>query len=247
MLRAPMARGKPMIWFGTLLVLAGAGFSVWRWRAEEAEVQARVEREQRLEERREERQQEREEFVDELRAESAELMPAMLEGVALGMDEAELRQLRRAVRPNPQGNDPRLSFLSERLSNGAQIMYGFTRGSGRLVRIQVMSMLPGPEAVGPHLTAMLETYGRPTGAYNCPDTGGVPTRRFTWRRAHTALADIFLVYGERVSVTLDIAPAETIGASLRRSSCQPITREQLGEFPAATVDQVLAAQEEQGG
>ena len=103
-------------------------------------------------------------------------------------------------------------------------MYGFGKGSGRLVRIQVMSMLPGPEAVGPHLTAMLETYGRPTGAYNCPDTGGVPTRRFTWRRAQTALADIFLVYGDRVSVTLDIAPAGGRGASLSSASSSGSSR-----------------------
>jgi hypothetical protein len=110
----------------------------------------------------------------------------------------------------------------------------------------VLSVLPSVEAFTAHFTAMLDTYGQPTGAWDCPDTGGVPTRRFTWRRARTTLADIFLLYGERISVTLYIAPTEVIGASLARSNCQPVqSYEQLLTFPATTLDAINESQENQ--
>jgi hypothetical protein len=87
---------------------------------------------------------------------------------------------------------------------------------------------------------MIETYGRPTGVWTCPDRA-VPTRRFTWRRSLTAIMDVFLVYDGRVSITLYIAPAETIGASLQRARCAPVQdRDDAAAFPQTTGDALEA-------
>ena len=106
-----------------------------------------------------------------------------------------------------------------------------------------LSLLPGTEAIAPHLTAMNEQYGRPTGIWDCPDTGGVPTRRFTWRHSETTIADVFLIYRGRVSVTLYIAPSSTIGASLQRAQCRPAAPDAIATFPVTTEEQMAASQQ----
>jgi len=218
------------------------GIVVW-WNvedraAEEAGEASRQEREQAREEREAERQ-------SRLVEESAELMPGDLQGLALGMHKDDVAELR-TMQPKLGETDPTKTFYEELLQNGAQVVYGFDRETESLAQIQVLSILPSAGAFNAHFTAMIESYGRPTGAWDCPDTGGVPTRRFTWRRARTTLADIFLIYGDRISVTLYIAPTEVIGASLARSQCRPVeSYEQLLEFPTTTLDAINESQENQ--
>ncbi len=175
-----------------------------------------------------------------LEKESASLMPSMLAGVKLGMTGPELRRARRHVTPSNAHEDGKL-FLEERFPNGAQALYGFDQTSKRLLQVQVLSMLPSPAAIGPQLTAMNDQYGTPTGVWDCPDTQGVPTRRFTWRHDVTAVADVFLVHPGGVSVTFYLAPSGVIGQSLQRSSCHPVDQKDLARFPVASAQQIRAS------
>lgn len=175
--------------------------------------------------------------------ESRSLVPSMLEGIELGMG-LLLAQQRRpgmeraAASQNP--DEPGMRFFEERLGNGARVVYGFELESQRLQRIQILSMLPTPEAIGPHLMAMNEQYGSPTGIWDCPDTGGVHTRRFTWRHGQTTVSDVFLVYGGRVSQTLYIAPSGVIFRSLRIAGCRAVRdAEEAATFPVTSPEQMM--------
>lgn len=224
-----------------LLALAGAvGVFAWYQAEEEASREARRAA---ADERRENRAVRDDERMSRLVEESRELMPPPLEGLALGMDQEAVAELRTAIAPKVGSSDPDKTFYEEELENGSQIVYGFDNESEALAQIQVLSVLPSAEALTAHFTAMVDSYGRPSGAWDCPDTGGVPTRRFTWRRARTTLADIFLVYGNRISVTLYIAPTEVIGRSLQRAGCRPVeSHEQLLTFPTTTLEAIQGSQ-----
>lgn len=216
---------------------AAASAGAWWWTEREAD-RARAEAEARAAARaeREERREER------LREESRRLMPDLLEGIYLGIPLAEARRARPRMTPQIDNSSPELAnrvVFEERFPNGARAVYVFERETNRLERIQVLSLLPNVEALAPHLAAMNEQYGSPTGVWDCPQTGNVPTRRFTWRHGETTIADIFLIYGDRVSVTLYIAPSDVMAQSLRRSACRPVeSREDLERFPVATPEQL---------
>lgn len=223
------------------LAIASAAWFLWtRHETDQVRRQrTQTERRERLERARAERRREQ----------SRALMPEPLEGVALGMTVAEVRALGRRLEPVTGPESPfsaHLTMYEERTPNGAQIMYGFSDADGTLEQVQVMSLLPRVEAIAPHLEAMNERYGRPTGVWDCPDTEGLPTRRFTWRHAHAAIADVFLVYGGRVSLTLYVATPEAIARSLRLGHCAPVPPERLEEFPTASPERVQRAAEHGG-
>lgn len=238
---------RELAWTGFAVgVAALIGLYVWLARDPEPEAVDPVE----LEAERQEDAREREAQWNALGAESRELIPPAFEGVQLGMLRDRVQQLRPQMRPNPQTmqNDdaPGLVFLEENLPNGARAIFGFENDSQRLQRLQVLSLLPDTDAIGAHLAAMNETYGAPTGIWQCPNTGGVPTRRFTWRHGRTTVMDIFLVYGGRVSVTLYIAPSSVAHASLLRANCRPVqSREEAIEFPVTTPEQMRATENQQ--
>jgi len=231
---------RTLIW--TLAALAAlATGAVWTFGAfEDAEVSARATA---ARARAEQHERERDERWQRLSEESAALMPQMLEGLELGMSLDAARRARPRMAPktidaNP--NEPGLVMYEERFPNGARGVYAFERDSQRLQRIQVLSQLPNGEAIAPHLQAMNEQYGTPTGVWDCPRTGSVPTRRFTWRHGQTTISDVFLVYGGQVSVTLYVAPTAVIGRSLRMAQCHPVRdRGQLGRFPVASPQQMM--------
>ncbi|MFK7991661.1 MAG: hypothetical protein AB8I08_36930 [Sandaracinaceae bacterium] len=224
-----MSGKKAWLGWALMAVVGIGGFGVWQ-SSRRADEEARDEARQTRRIAREARAEQHWAAVQE---ESASLMPALLEGVRLGLS----RQALESARPGASmvaGQDTGeegLTMLEERFGNGARAAYLLDDEHDRLQRVQVMSMLPATSHIGAHLTAMNEQYGTPTGVWDCPDTGGVPTRRFTWRHGRTTIADIFLVYDGRVSVTLYIAPTGVIGASLQRARCQPVPREQLNAFP----------------
>lgn len=225
-----------------MLVLLAIGGAIVGWNAWiEAEERADASR---REARRAERMREAEARVARLIEESRALMPEVVEGVALGLTIDEVRAARRAIAPAGGASREGLIMMEERLSNGGQAMYGFDRQAQRLVQVQVLSMLPTTRAISPHLTAMRDTYGTPTGVWDCPTTGGVPTRRFTWRRSYTTVSDVFLIYGDRASVTLYIATSEQIGRSLQMASCVAVPAERIDQFPVASPEQL---QQVQGG
>ncbi len=239
MLRAVQARKPTIVALVVVALLAGGAYGFWRWResvAAEAVAQAARDAEQRDRD-----QMARSiELVARLERESQALMPPPLDSIALGMQQDEVRRARHAMQRSRTQGDPDKIFFEEQLPNGASVMYGFQKRGLRLTQIQVLSLLPNVEALGPHLTAMNETYGSPTGVWDCPDAEGVPTRRFTWRRSLVTVADVFLIFRGRISVTLYVAPSEVIGASLVRARCTPVARDHIGEFPIATDEQMSA-------
>ena len=52
--------------------------------------------------------------------------------------------------------------------------------------------------------------------------------------------DVFLIYGERISLTLYIAPTETIQRSLALGNCRPVARENLDSFPVVSPETMRA-------
>ena len=225
------ARRNTLLAFSALL-LAGL-VAVWFWSLRAEEERAR--QEQAAREATETRARDRQ------REESQALMPDQVETLWLGMTVDEVRAAGHDLQvPQGRPTDERmhLRLFEERLANGAQIMFGFSDATGHLQQIQLMSLLPQLDAIPVHLSAMNERYGNPSGIWDCPDTEGLPTRRFTWRHSHTAIADVFLVYNNRASLTLYIATPETIMRSLRMSQCAPVPRERLDQFPTATPEQI---------
>ena len=233
---ARMKRHLP--WLIGAAVVAGGVFGGREWLAErDAQARAAQQAERDAEEAREERR------LTRLRRESEELIPELLEGVYLGMPLERARAARPRMAPDLSGRDPEPGTVvfEERFPNGARAMYVFRQPDDALERVQVLSLLPTVHAVAPHLAAMNAQYGTPTGIWDCPQTGGVPTRRFTWRHGETTVSDIFLVAGDRVSVTLYIAPSDVIGRSLAMAACRPVQNpSELEQFPVATPEQMNA-------
>jgi len=212
-----------------MLVVVGGLWGMSAYEDHQTEI-----RSERRETRREERRAAGREQLLELREESRALMPTLLDGVALGTSLEEVRALRGAAMiPDDRPAEEGIQQWHERLSNGGEVMYGFEERLGLLLQVQVLSLLPDVNAIAPHLRAMNEAYGSPTGIWDCPRTGDVPTRRFTWRRAETAVSDIFLIVGERVSLTLYITTSDRTAHSLARAGCTPITPDALDVFPVA--------------
>lgn len=231
-----------MVQIGVVLaifVAAGLGWTMYQ-HEQEAEENARALAHQAEQE---ETERQRDEQWGRIQEESSGLIPSALEGVRLGQTLEEVRRARTGVSQEPieqQGlNEPGMVMHEEELANGARVVYAFERNSGHLQRLQMLSLLPSTEAIAPHLAAMNDQYGTPTGIYDCPNTGGVPTRRFTWRHGETTVSDVFLVYGGRVSVTLYIAPNAIILRSLRMAGCRPVGADQIGQFPVTSPDQMM--------
>lgn len=183
--------------------------------------------------------------LEAAQSESREALAGVLDGVALGDTISEVRAARPqgAVEPARAHADPGFRLYQEQLANGAQVIYAFDEGTDRLARVQMLSLLEGADGFGPHLAALTERYGTPTGIWDCTDDTGLSTRRFTWRREHVALADVMLIYGARISLTFYVTTNEQMARSLRRSGCSPTPRERLEQFPIMTPEQIQAAQE----
>jgi hypothetical protein len=226
-----------------VVVVLGGGVGAYRLYSDHEEALAAEEREA----RRAAREAEEAAALAELREESAGAMPEMLAGIALGQTVEEVRAARppNAVRVSTSRSDPNLRLFEEHLPNGAEIMYGFDLATRTLAQVQVLSLLPTLDGLTPHLAAMNERYGSPTGIWDCPRTGDLPTRRFTWRRSHTTIADVMLIYGDRISLTLYIATSDAMGVSLQRSGCHPASVEDLDRFPTASPERVQAAAQEE--
>lgn len=227
-----------------VILVAGGAFYLYRQDQEELTTARRLAREAELREA----EEQREESWGRIQEESGGLIPPMLNGVRLGQTLAQVRERRSELggdEMDQQGlNEPGMQMYEEDLPNGGRAVYAFERSTGRLQRLQMLSLLPNAEAIGPHLAAMNDQYGTPTGIWDCPQTGNVPTRRFTWRHGETTVMDIFLVYAGRVSVTLYIAPNPIILRSLRMANCRPIQADQLANFPVTTPDQLMETEPE---
>lgn len=226
---------------GVAIVLAGA----WSWMGSQREEARESEHTARVREREEAEAHE----TEEMRSESAALIGDILPGVELGTNVDAVRAARQAgaVTPSTSHTDPGYTLYQEDLPNGAQVMYAFDERDGSLARVQVLSQMDGVEGIAPHLAAMHDRYGAPTGIWDCRDGSGIGTRRFTWRRSHTALADILLTYAGRVSVTLYATTNEQMARSLRRAGCQPTPPDQIDQFPTSSPEQIQAAQHEEEG
>jgi len=234
-------------WVPLVIVLGVAGLSAGALALLDY-AQDEGERSDWVEHRRQEqaRATEREEgWFETAEAESRAVIPELLSGVTLGMTVEELQEARENAATTDSRTDTEKFWYEEQFSIGAQAMYGFDNDSRRLVQLQILSRLPSAEAIGPHLAAMHDTYGVPSGIWHCPNTGGVPTRRFTWRRGVTTVMDIFLAHAGGVSQTLYIASSEVIQRSLAQSNCRPIRdREEMRTMPAVVGQQERLTREE---
>ncbi len=233
-----MGRSTLLAFLGVAL-LGGAtyGFVAWQEAEDVARAEAAAER---REERRAERVASETEASEPLVRESTAKMPREIAGVALGMTLDALRQARSQARPSTRASAPSETWLEERLESGAQVLYRITGATDRLTQVQLLSQTT-VEAIAPHLVAMKERYGQPTGIWDCPaeSAAGVPTRRFTWRGEHVTLQDVFLVYPGGVSITLYIAPTLAIAQSLQLGRCTALGPDaDLGAFPIATPEQL---------
>ena len=179
---------------------------------------------------------------DRLRRQSAALMPRALSPLALGMPEALVRRRRPAAVRRENSRDPDATFLEEPLERGEVAIYRFARSTGQLTQVQVMSVISDHALLPSHLAEMVQRYDRPSGLFLCPDTGGVPTLRFLWRRSSASVADILLFYGDRVSATFFLASDPAMQQSFARSRCRPASLAELRDrFPLATVEQLRRA------
>lgn len=231
--------------FVPLAIVIGAlalGIGLWSW------LEAREEsaRQARAEVRAAERRERQEHALAQLREASAPEIPEVIAGVTLAMTIDEVRAARRdaSIRPSTARHDDGLHFFEEDLPNGARVMYGLDDETERLAQVQILSLVPTVQAIAPHLAAMHERYGPPTGVWDCEPEGALPTRRFSWRREHVAVADVILVYGDRVSITLYVTTPQRMGASIYRSSCRPTPTDQIERFPTASPAEVQAVQAE---
>ncbi len=220
-------------------ILAGTAFAVRSWlsaqEAKDVEVvqQARV--------REEQAQRSRDlDIVRAVRNESETLMPEQLRGLQLGMSRDELTRLRPKVRSSPV-RDPKRLYIEEQLENGAQVMYGLDPVSGGLIQVQILSLLPNTAAITPHLGAMSEKYGRPTGVWDCAQTDEtLPMRRFTWRKRIAGVMEALLIFRDQVSTTLYIAPNEVLAESLQDGRCSPTPRDRVDNFPVTTEEMMAS-------
>ncbi len=228
----------PLALVGVIAALAMAGF--WY-----RDAQREAERAAAAEAREERTRAAHARELEQAQSESREALAGVLDGVALGDTIAEIQSARPhgAVEPARAHADPGFRLFQEQLANGAQVIYAFDEETDRLARVQMLSLLEGAEGFGPHLTALTERYGAPTGIWDCTDDTGLSTRRFTWRREHVALADVMLVYGARISLTFYVTTNEQMARSLRRSGCSPTSRDRLDQFPIMTPEQIQAAQD----
>jgi len=218
------------------LLVGGA----WSWISRENEAQRETEREERAREREAHR-------VEEMRTESSVLLGDVLPGVELGTDLDAVHVVRPAVTHSDSRVDSGFELYDERLANGAQAIYAFNARSRLLERVQVLSSLEGIQGIAPHLAAMRDRYGTPTGIWDCTDEGGIRTRRFTWRGSHLGLADVVLLYGSRVSLTLYVTTNEQMARSLQRAGCVPTPPDQIDHFPTAAAAQIERARAEDEG
>ena len=176
-------------------------------------------------------------LISKVQEQSKEIMPEVAAGVGIGMTRGDLMIVRPSAVPGADNRDG-YSWMREVLPNGSQVLYGFEPMAQRLLQVQVLSVLRRGQDLATHLSHMNEKYGVPTGAWNCKDDEGIPTRRFTWRRELATLSDIFLTYGDRISVTQHIAPSEITIQSLQKSHCEVVSGEEIAVFPEVPADKV---------
>ena len=231
---------RPTLIAGLVVLLVAAGaFAGFRAFSAGAADDARELRERRQRDRDTARSRELDALAESLREGSRDKFPPPLEGLSLGMTESELRELRPNIQLKTDGHGPG-TWFEERLADNAQALYAFGEQSERLGQVQVLSVV-APEGIGPHLTALVERYGSPTGIWHCPGSGpdAMATRRFTWHMEDVSVQDVVLVHPRGVSVTFYIAPTEVIGQSLQLSACRPVrSREEMAQIPVATPDQL---------
>jgi hypothetical protein len=219
---------------GIVLALGGG----WSWYASTRDAAETEERNA--------RRHEREAYeVEEMRTESVALLGDLLPGVALGTSADTVHAQRPAMARSDDHVDPGFELYDETLSNGAQVIYAFRHGNGLLERVQLLSQLESVDQIAPHLAAVHAEYGAPTGIWDCTDQGGVRTRRFTWRRSHLGIADIILLYGSRVSLTLYVTTNAQMASSLQRSGCVPTPPDAIDRFPTSAPEEIERARQEQ--
>ncbi len=158
------------------------------------------------------------------------VLPEGFAGLTLNDSERTVRAARGAL-TQVTADLAGIRTFEERIDGGARVRYRFAEDA--LVELQILSMLPAVDAVPQHLAAMNERYGRPTRILDCSEPRAYPSRRFLWDKRHVAIADSFLVAGDRVSVTWTLMSRARMFGVLERGRCHTIRESELERFPVA--------------
>ena len=226
-----------------LVIVSGLGMAIgggWFWWNAHRDAEAEAAREARI-------AADLARESNAMQTESARLLTDVLPGVRLGTDLATVRRGRPtdALVPSRSRTDPGFDLFEEQLSNGAQVMYAFSTRTDLLERVQMLSTLPEVSDIATHLASMHDRYGAPTGIWDCTDGGEISTRRFTWRGVDVALADIVLLYGGHVSLTLYVTTNAQMASSLQRAGCRPTPPGEIDQFPTSAPEDIVRAQQEE--
>jgi hypothetical protein len=167
---------------------------------------------------------------------SAAQMPKALQGVFLGMDQAQLSAVRpEARRQSAADRDPFYVF-DEALGAQGRALYMFSKESATLAQVQLAQRLGDEVAVGARFERLQAEYGPVTGVWDCMAPGQLPTRRFSWLRSGVGVMDVVLLLGEQSLATLYVASPGQMQESLASAGCVATPPERFSKYPAVPLE-----------
>ena len=162
---------------------------------------------------------------------SATQMPKPLQGVFLGMDQAELRAVRPAALRREEADREQHYVFDEDLGAQGRALYIFSKDNATLSQVQLAQRLADDVAVAARFERLQAEYGPVSGVWDCFSTGQLPTRRFSWLRGGVGIMDVILLLGEQALATLYLASLSDMQDSLSTAGCEPTPPERFGKYP----------------
>jgi len=162
---------------------------------------------------------------------SATQMPKPLQGVFLGMDQAELSAVRPAAARREAADREQHYVFDEELGTQGRALYIFSKDSATLAQVQLAQRLADDVAVGARFERLQAEYGPVSGVWDCFSAGQLPTRRFSWVRGGLGVMDVILLLGEQAHATLYLASLTDMQDSLATAGCVPTPPERFSKYP----------------
>ncbi len=162
---------------------------------------------------------------------SAAQMPKPLQGVFLGMDQAELSAVRPAVQRRAAADRERHYVFDEDLGKQGRVLYIFSKESAKLAQVQLAQRLADDFAVSARFERLQAEYGPVSGVWDCLAAGQLPTRRFSWLRGEIGVMDVVLLLAEQPHATLYLASRSDMQESLSTAGCVATPPERFSKYP----------------